>query len=97
MQNSEPHQIVRHHTPTALTGDEDFCPICRSNWKTKPIPEQHRHFYGDKTHFSDLIGIEVQGFYDGVAIWECQSCKTQFPRAGISKIDARGNLLRDRR
>jgi hypothetical protein len=96
MNNSEPHQIVDHYIPLSLTGEENFCPVCRVNWKTKPIPERHQHFYGGATHFSDLAGIEIPGFYDGIAYWECQFCKTHFPRVGISELNGDLELVRIR-
>ena len=38
-------------------------------------------------HFSkDVIGIEIQGQYDGVSYWECQKCKTTFDRFTMKKV-----------
>lgn len=69
----------------ALTGDERTCPICQSDWTGNPIPVESREkYYGGKTHFSKLIGVEIQGKYDGVHHWECPTCKSLFPRVGIS-------------
>lgn len=32
-------------------------------------------------HFSkNVVGIEIQGMYDGVSYWKCQSCETVFNR-----------------
>ena len=39
-------------------------------------------------YFSDLIGIEYEGFYDGVLVWECPHCQTQWGRfTGQKKPD----------
>lgn len=34
----------------------------------------------------NVIGIEIEGQYDGVSQWECQSCKTIFDRFTMKKI-----------
>ena len=31
-------------------------------------------------HFSRLIGVEIQGLYDGVIMWQCPDCKTRWDR-----------------
>lgn len=32
-------------------------------------------------HFSkDVVGIEIQGMYDGISYWKCQKCNTTFDR-----------------
>lgn len=32
-------------------------------------------------HFSkNVVGIEIQGMYDGISFWECQKCGTTFNR-----------------
>lgn len=32
-------------------------------------------------HFSkNVVGIEIQGMYDGISYWKCQNCKTTFDR-----------------
>lgn len=78
---SEPHKVVELEVvPPVLTGDEKRCPRCLSKWEGDPIPENIRQYYGDKTHWSKLIGVEVPGVYDGVLLWECPACKTKFPR-----------------
>ena len=38
-------------------------------------------------HFSkDVIGIEVQGMYDGVSYWKCKQCETTFDRWTMNEI-----------
>lgn len=82
---SEPHTIVFDPVLPRLTGEEMFCPVCRASWQGGPIPVEWREkYYGGKTHWHRLIGVEVPGGYDGVHHWECPDCKQTFPRKGIS-------------
>lgn len=38
-------------------------------------------------HFSkDVVGIEIQGEYDGVSIWQCKKCLTEFDRWSMKEI-----------
>lgn len=37
-------------------------------------PETPKHFG------KNIIGIEIQGQYDGISYWKCQCCKTTFDR-----------------
>lgn len=47
----------------------------------EPIAEAHRHFFApDTTHYSRLIGHEIQGVYDGVLFWSCPDCGIAWPR-----------------
>lgn len=69
----------------ALTGEERYCPVCQADWQGNPIPEEYREkYYGGRTHYHRLIGVEIWGKYDGVHHWECPDCKKNFPRVGIS-------------
>lgn len=38
--------------------------------------------WGDKTHFSRIIGHEVSGVYDGVLYWSCPDCGMAWARWG---------------
>ncbi len=58
----------------------ELCPLCGASFLGASIPEEHRHYYGGKTHFSKLIGVEIRSIYDGVIIWCCPSCRAEFPR-----------------
>ena len=60
--------------------DEYICPHCNSDLRGEPIPEKDREFFGDKTHFSRKIGIEIMGGYDGVQYWKCPDCKVEWDR-----------------
>lgn len=37
-------------------------------------PEKPKHFG------KNVIGVEIQGMYDGISYWECQKCGTTFNR-----------------
>ena len=58
------------------------CPACGVSWRGDPIPQEYRDkgWYGDKTHFSRLIGVEYPERYDGVWEWVCPDCHKRFPR-----------------
>ena len=43
-------------------------------------PEAPRHFG------KNVVGIEVQGMYDGISFWECQSCKGTFDRWTMKEV-----------
>jgi rubrerythrin len=51
----------------------DFCPKCNVDFKDKPIPEKHREFYGNETHFSRLIFIYDRDL-DRTVSWRCPDC-----------------------
>lgn len=61
-----------------------YCPECKADWQGTPIPEKSRTFYGNHTHFSRLIGIELPydhpKRYDGVSYWQCPDCKVTWNR-----------------
>lgn len=58
----------------------ETCPGCGSSMQAEPIPEEHRHNYGGKTHFSRVIGVEIPGVYDGVLYWLCPACSHRWHR-----------------
>ena len=43
-------------------------------------PENPKHFG------KDIIGIEIQGEYDGVSRWKCLKCETEFDRWTLKEI-----------
>lgn len=57
-----------------------MCPVNGCDLQGDPIPEEYRQkgYYGPpetaSTHYSNLIGYEVRGVYDGVAYWGCPMC-----------------------
>lgn len=57
---------------------DNVCPACGADLTGAEIPEQHRHMYGGRTHFSRVIGIEYSydhsERYDGVSEWNCPEC-----------------------
>ena len=61
--------------------DEYTCPFCKSDLRGEEIPEEYRDkYYGGKTHYSRLIGIEDSDKYDGVSYWNCPDCNTTWDR-----------------
>lgn len=60
--------------------DTRFCPNCGSDWRGEEIPEKDRHYFGGKTHFSRLIGVEIENGYDGVSFWRCPDCEHEWDR-----------------
>ena len=39
-------------------------------------------------HFGkDVVGIEIQGHYDGVSYWQCKKCEATFNRFTMKKED----------
>jgi len=60
--------------------DTEVCPACGADWQGPPIPLESRQYYGDSTHFSRLIGVEIRGKGDRVDHWKCPDCGAEFPR-----------------
>ena len=44
------------------------------------LQSMEKESYSEPYHFSKLIGIEVQGKYDGISYWECPFCKARWDR-----------------
>jgi hypothetical protein len=69
------------HPPLPSEDDTEVCPVCRADWMDKPIPLEYRDkYYGGKTHYSRLIGVELPEVYDGVHHWRCPDCGSEFAR-----------------
>ena len=49
------------------------------NLQGELIPEKDRHHFGDATHFSRTICVELP-FYDGGAYYTCPDCKINWHR-----------------
>ncbi len=66
-----------------ITGN---CSECGASWRGEPIPEDARRagYYGPpetaSTHYSRVIGIEIQGKYDGISFWRCPDCGAEWNR-----------------
>jgi len=75
----------------AKSFDEDAgeCPECGGNWKGEEIPEKDRECFGDRTHFSLVIGVEDPRIYDGVSWWMCPHCRQMWDRFTGEKTDKR--------
>lgn len=52
----------------------DQCPFCEESLQGEPIPEESRHLYGGKTHYSLRITVQITGVYDGGLYYQCPSC-----------------------
>jgi hypothetical protein len=76
-----PQIRIVHPVPEPSDGEEPFCPVCGADVRGPEISPQ-RH-YGGKTHISRLLGLELQGHYDGTAQWVCPDCYATWPRVGI--------------
>jgi hypothetical protein len=66
------------------------CPICKESWDSGDIPKKYREHYSPPYKFSKLIGVEIQGEYDGISEWQCPFCKTIWDR-WTEKIIKKGN------
>ncbi len=63
-----------------LDEDSKSCPICGESFVGKEIPKEYLHYYGNKTHYSKIIGIEIPHLYDCCIMWKCGDCETYFRR-----------------
>ena len=56
------------------------CPVCNESWDGGDIHKDIRKHYSEPFKWSKLIGIEIRERYDGISIWECPFCKSQWDR-----------------
>lgn len=47
------------------------------------VPENPKHFG------KNVVGIEIQGMYDGISFWECQKCKSTFDRWTMEEVSSK--------
>jgi predicted RNA-binding Zn-ribbon protein involved in translation (DUF1610 family) len=59
---------------------DDPCPHCGADMRGDPIPDELRQHYGDSTHWSRRIGVEIPNAYDGALFWQCPDCGGQWHR-----------------
>lgn len=59
----------------------DICPN-GCDLTGEPIPQEYidKGYYGNHTHYSRMIGVEVPWVYDGVLYWKCPDCNIAWPR-----------------
>lgn len=50
------------------------CPKCGACFDNGDIPKEYHESYSPPYKWSKLMGIELQGVYDGTLIWQCQDC-----------------------
>ena len=55
------------------------------NLQGELIPEGDRHHFGDATHFSRTICVELP-FYDGGAYYTCPDCKVNWHRHPVNSF-----------
>jgi len=62
--------------------DPETCPRCGVSLQGLPIPQEYldKGWYGDKTHYSRKIGVEIPTVYDGVLYWMCPDCSWAWNR-----------------
>jgi rubredoxin len=63
----------------AVNMDTRYCPKCKADLRSIPIPKKDRIYHGGNTHFSRLIGIYDHGL-DRTVAWQCPDCKATFAR-----------------
>jgi hypothetical protein len=81
----------------------DKCPECGINWYSDETIYEHflgvfegneeearriADTYGDGDHFGEnVIGIEIQGEYDGISYWRCEGCGLTFDRFTMKLVE----------
>ena len=51
------------------------------------LESEMKSMYAEPYRWSRLIGIEIQGEYDGISYWQCPDCKTYWSRfTGEEKV-----------
>lgn len=46
----------------------------------KELEDRMKEWYAPPYRYSNLLGIEIQGGYDGISYWQCPYCKTMWDR-----------------
>jgi len=56
--------------------DRRFCPWCGTDQRGRDLTDEERASgaWGNTTHFSNTIGVEIRGVYDGALFWRCPGC-----------------------
>lgn len=67
---------------------QDWC----KNKSDDELRELVKTSYAPPYRFSRLIGVEIRGYYDGVAKWRCPDCGAEWDR--FSKESADGKQRR---
>jgi len=60
----------------------ELCPLCGADLKGAPIPQEYidKGYYGEKTHYSRSIMVEIRGVYDGGLYFVCPDCGGKYHR-----------------
>ena len=75
--------------------DNFTCKLCDADLRGEPIPQEYidKGYYGEEaTHYSRLIGIEIQGGYDGISYWKCPECNGMWDRFTGEEVKDEGRL-----
>jgi hypothetical protein len=56
------------------------CPRCLADLTGEPIPEEHRRYFGNATHFSKVLGGYDRNV-DRVTGWLCPECGHHWSRS----------------
>lgn len=64
-----------------------FLRKCGNEEKALKMAENYGCTLDSPQHFSkDVIGIEIQGGYDGVSLWKCKKCNSEFDRWTLKEV-----------
>ena len=70
-----------------MTEENEICPSCKRSLRGQRIPTEYLEAgsYGEwdgvtPRYYSQKIGIEVRGVYDGVLFWKCPFCAHEWHR-----------------
>lgn len=79
--------------------NHDICPN-GCDLTGDPIPQEtiDKGYFGDATHFSRMIGVSVQGWYDCILYWACPDCDATWHRwpAGTKEYIAAKRFMKER-
>lgn len=86
------------YTNKGETMATEICPVNGCDLRGTEIPREslEKGYYGPWTpedgprYFSEVIGVEIRGLYDGVAYWTCPKCGARWHRwTGVGWEDMR--------
>lgn len=78
----------------------DICPN-GCDLQGAPIPQEYidKGYYGEGvTHYSRMIGVEVQGLYDGILYYACPDCDATWHRwsEGTRQYNTAAHYMKER-
>lgn len=60
------------------------CPSCKADLQGAEILPEYKQYYGDATHFSDVIGMIKNDRHVG---WRCPHCHHMWTTSGTPSAD----------